>query len=224
MWKRLFNKKSSVQRKILTSFLLLIVLPLGLFSYVSLTISKNTLKEKEITSNLEMLNQIADKLNIMASDLTAISNLYFANSGLYELLKPPQGLGIYEEIAKRDFLAKTMINYKYAYTWMDYNTTLFGENGFELHTLYEGRKIGIGSIKREPWYEDVLRADGSIVWISAPSEKLIPTVDDNHFVSAVRLLKDFETGARLGVFLISVSEGFLYQQYRSALRITRMRC
>ncbi len=216
MWKRLFNKKSSVQRKILTSFLLLIVLPLGLFSYVSLTISKNTLKEKEITSNLEMLNQIADKLNIMASDLNAISNLYFANSGLYELLKPPQGLGIYEEIAKRDFLAKTMINYKYAYTWMDYNTTLFGENGFELHTLYEGRKIGIGSVKDEPWYEDVLRADGSIVWISDPSEKLIPTVDDNHFVSAVRLLKDFETGARLGVFLISVGEGFLYQQYRSA--------
>ncbi|MCD9025862.1 cache domain-containing sensor histidine kinase [Cohnella silvisoli] len=218
MWNRLFNKKSSVQRKILVSFLGLIIFPLGLFSYASMSVSKETIRKKEISSSLKTLELIADKLNIMASDLTAISNLYFANSSLYDLLKPPQGLGIYEENAKKDFLIKTMINYKYAYTWMDYNTTLFGKNGFELHTYYEGRKIGLDSIKNEPWYAEVVKANSGIVWVSDPSPKLIPTVDDDHFVSAVRILKDFESGTMLGIFLISVSESFLYKQYGNAVQ------
>ncbi|MDQ8736483.1 hypothetical protein [Paenibacillus sp. LHD-38] len=175
MWKSLIIKKSSVQRKILLSFLCLIMFPLVLFGYVSLTISKDTIREKATASNLSMLDLISDKLHIMASNLTAISNLYFANSNLYELLKPPNGLGIYEEKAKRDFLTTTMINYKYAYTWMDYNTTLFGTNGFELHTLYEGRKIGLDSLKAESWYKKAVKENGGIVWVSDPSPKLSPT-------------------------------------------------
>ncbi|MFX3635880.1 MAG: sensor histidine kinase [Candidatus Pristimantibacillus sp.] len=183
-----------------------------------MTIYKDSIREKATISNMTMLGLISDKLNIMASDLTAISNLYFANSGLYELLKPPNGLGVYEESAKRDFLIKTMINYKYAYTWMDYNTTLFGMNGFELHTLYEGRKIGLNSFQNEAWYEKAVEKNGGIVWVSDPSPKLSLTVDDDHFVSAVRILKDFESGTMLGMFLISVSESFLYEQYGNAVQ------
>lgn len=214
----LFNRRSSVQRKIVLSFLCFILFPLGVFGFASLTFTKEAIRERAVAGSMARLGLISDKLNIMASDLSAISTLYFSNSSLTELLKSPQGQSGYEESAKRSFMVKTMINYKYAYTWMDYNTTVFGNNGFELHTLYEGKNIGIEAIRGEPWFSDVVSANGNIVWVSDPSAKLNPTVDDEHFISAVRMLKDFETGEMLGMLFVSVGESFLYGQYRDALQ------
>ncbi|WP_132312246.1 sensor histidine kinase [Paenibacillus sp. BK033] len=218
MLTNLFNSRSSVQRKIVLSFLCFILFPLSLFSYASLSISKQTIRERAISGSLARLGLIADKLNIMASDLSSISTLYFSNSSLTDLLKTPSGIGGYEESTKRSFFVKTMINYKYAYTWLDYNTSIFGINGFELHTLYEGKKIGIHSVESEPWYNDVLAANGNIVWVTNPSSKLKSTVDDDYYVSAIRELKDFESGEMLGLVFISVGESFLYDQYRDRLQ------
>ncbi|WP_028550163.1 cache domain-containing protein [Paenibacillus sp. UNC451MF] len=211
-----FNSKSSVQRKLLIAFLCLIVFPLGLYSYVSLTISKNTLEEQASASTLSMLGLISEKLNIMAADVVSVSNLYFANEDLHSMLMQPFGLGSYEEAAKKQFLIKMIVNYKFAFTWLEYYTSVFGRNGFELHTYYDGSKIGIHTLEQESWYDEIMQHDGGIVWLADPSKRLIPIVNENHFITAVRALKDFESGKPLGLLMINVNESFLYKQYAYA--------
>ncbi|MCR8629984.1 cache domain-containing sensor histidine kinase [Paenibacillus radicis (ex Xue et al. 2023)] len=213
----MFIKKSSLQQKMLISFLCLIVIPLGVFGYVSLTISKQTIEEQTITSNLKTLGLISEKLDIMASDLTAISNIYFSNEDLRKILMQPSGTRTYEERAKKEFLTKMIINFKYAYTWLEYYTSILGLNAFELHTFYDGR-VGIDELKKEDWYQEAFRQYGGIIWVSDPSPKLVPTVNEEHFVSAVRVLKDFESGVPLGLLMINVNESFLFQQYAEAMK------
>ncbi|TBL75715.1 sensor histidine kinase [Paenibacillus thalictri] len=216
VFSKFFIKKSSVQQKMLISFLCLAVLPLGLFGYISLTITKRTIEQQAGEAKLTSLGQISQKLEIMASDLTAISNIYFSNEDLRSLLLSPVGNQAYQERAKSQFLTKLIVTYRYAYTWLEYYTSIFGFNGFELHTFYNASKIGVDAIKSEPWYPEALQKNGSILWASDPSAKLLPTINEDHYVSVMRLLKDFENDKALGLLMINVGESFLYKQYASA--------
>lgn len=217
MLKQLQLKRSTIQRKMLIALLCLAVIPLGLFGYVSFTISKNTIEEQANASNLNTLGLISEKLNIMAADLGAISNIYFSNDDLHSILLQP-ALGPYEDWAKKQFMTKMIINFKYSNTWLEYNTSIFGFNGFELHTFYDGKKIGLDSFKQEPWYQEVLKQKGGILWIYNPSDKLLPTVNNEPYISAVRVLKDFESGTNVGLLFINVNESFLFKQYGQALK------
>lgn len=216
MWNKMFIKKSSVQQKVLISFCCLILFPLGLFGYVSLKITNQTIQEQVVAAKLKSLGLISQKLDIMASDLTAISNIYFSNEDLRSVLLSPPGDQAYQERTKKQFLNKMIVTYRYAYTWLDYYTSIIGFNGIELHTFYDGGKIGMDALKREPWYDEVTKLNGGVVWVSDPSVKLVPTVNEDHFVSAVRLIKDFENNTIIGLMLINVGESFLYKQYADA--------
>ena len=199
------------------ALLCLAVIPLGLFGYVSFAISKNTIEDQAYDSNLNTLGLISEKLNIMAADLGAISNIYFSNDDLHSILLQ-SALGPYEDWAKKQFMIKTIINFKYSNTWLEYNTSIFGFNGFELHTFYDGSKIGLDAFKQEQWYRDVLQQKGKILWVSNPSARLLPTVNNEPYISAVRVLKDFETDQNVGLLFINVNESFLFKQYSQALK------
>jgi two-component system sensor histidine kinase YesM len=218
MWNKMFIKKSSIQQKMLISFCCLILFPLGLFSYVSLAITRQTIEEQVVAAKLKSLGLISQKLDIMASDLTAISNIYFSNEDLRSVLLSPPGDQAYQERAKKQFLNKMIINYRYAYTWLDYYTSIIGFNGIELHTFYEGGKIGIQALSKEPWYQEVMKLNGGVVWVLDPSTLLVPTLNEDHFVSAIRLIKDFENNTIIGLILINIGESFLYKQYADALQ------
>ncbi|MEC0231920.1 cache domain-containing sensor histidine kinase [Paenibacillus alba] len=216
MFNWMIIKRSSVQHKMLISFLALVVLPLGVFSYFSLTITRNTIEEQAGAAKLKSLGLISQKLGIMASDLNAISNIYFSNEELRSLLKSPSGNQAYQERLQQQFLTKLIVTYRYAYTWLEYYTSIFGFNGVELHTFYNGPKFGIGALRNYPWFQEVEKQNGGIVWESNPSTYLTPTLNEEHYVSAIRLLKDFENNSTLGLLMINVGESFLYKQYAAA--------
>ncbi|MCM3747829.1 sensor histidine kinase [Paenibacillus pasadenensis] len=213
MLKGLFIKRSSVQQKMLLSFLALVVLPLGLFSYISLTISRNTIEEQAGAAKLNSLRLISQKMGIMASDLNAISNLYFSNEELRSLLLSPSGDRAYQERLQRQFLTRLIVTYRYAYTWLEYYTSIFGFNNVELHTFYNGPNIGIENLWNDPWYLEAINQDGQIIWESNATPRLRPTIDEDHYVSAIRVLKDFESNTPVGMLMINVGESFLYKQY-----------
>jgi two-component system sensor histidine kinase YesM len=216
MFRRLFIRKSSIQQKLLISFVALIVLPLGLFGYISLAITRHTIEEQASAAKLKSLGLISQKLDIMASDLSAISNIYFSNADLRSLLTSPPGDTAYQERLQQQFLNKLIITYRYAYTWLEYYTSIFGFNGAELHTFYSGPKIGIDTFKDDVWFQEAQRQNGGIVWVSNPSLKLKPTINEDHYVSAVRMLKDFESDTVIGLLMVNVGESFLYKQYAAA--------
>ncbi|GFZ88865.1 hypothetical protein GCM10008018_38760 [Paenibacillus marchantiophytorum] len=216
MFNWLFIKRSSVQHKMLISFLALVVLPLGVFSYFSLTITRNTIEEQAGAAKLKSLGLISEKLGIMASDLNAISTIYFSNEELRSLLQSPAGDRAYQERLQQQFLTKLIVTYRYAYTWLEYYTSIFGFNGVELHTFYNGPKFGIGSLRNYPWFQQVEQQNGGIIWDSNPAPTLAATVNEEHYVSAIRLLKDFENNSTLGLLMINVGESFLYKQYAAA--------
>ncbi|MGG1554811.1 cache domain-containing sensor histidine kinase [Paenibacillus ferrarius] len=216
MLKRIFIKRSSVQHRMLLAFLALVVVPLSIFSYFSLTISSNTIEKQAGEAKLKSLGLISQKLGIMASDLTAISNIYFSNEELRSLLQSPAGDQAYQERLQRQFLTKLIVSYRYAYTWLDYYTSIFGFNNVELHTFYSGPKIGIDTFRGDSWFQEAVKENGGIVWITNPSPSLTPTINDDYYVSAIRLLKDFESNRAVGMLMINVGESFIYKQYGDA--------
>ncbi|SDE07465.1 Histidine kinase-, DNA gyrase B-, and HSP90-like ATPase [Paenibacillus sp. UNCCL117] len=218
MWNKMFIQKSSVQQKMLIAFACLVLFPLGLFSYISLAITKQTIEEQVVAEKSKSLRSISQKLEIMASDLTAISNIYFSNEDLRVLLLSNPGDQAYQERVKKQFLTKMIVSYRYAYTWLDYYTSIIGFNGIELHTFYDGPKIGVDALKKEPWYPEVLRLDGGVLWYSDPSVKMRATVNEDHYISAMRLIKDFENNTTIGLMLINIGESFLYKQYEDVLQ------
>jgi two-component system sensor histidine kinase YesM len=213
---RMFIKRSSVQHRMLISFLALVIVPLSLYSYISLRISSNTIETQAGEAKLKSLGLISQKLGIMASDLTAISNLYFSNEDLRSLLQSPEGDQAYRERLQRQFLTKLIVSYRYAYTWLDYYTSIFGFNNVELHTFYNGPKIDIRTFQDLPWFQEAMKANGGIIWETNPSSSLLPTINEDYYVSAIRLLKDFESNKPVGLLMVNVGESFLYKQFADA--------
>ncbi|WP_284645164.1 sensor histidine kinase [Paenibacillus silviterrae] len=212
----MFIKKSSVQHKMLISFIALVVLPLSLFAYFSLTMTRQSIEKQAGAAKLKSLGLVSQKLDIMASDLEAISNIYFSNQELRSLLLSPTGNQAYQERLQQQFLTKLIVTYRYAYNWLEYYTSIFGYNGVELHTFYSGSKIGLNKLMGESWYPEAEKRNGGIVWLFNPSSSAKQTLDEEHYVSAVRMLKDFEDNRMIGLLMINVGESFLYKQYAGA--------
>lgn len=214
--RRFYIPFNSIQYKILLSFVSITILSLSCFGLISHHLSKQSLEEQISLSKIRNLELVTEKLDIMMDNLISLSNIYFGSSELRYLLMSPTVRGSYEQSLTKEFVNRMIVNYKYAFTWLDYHVSIFGFNGVELHSLYEG-KVGLQNLTGQAWYEEVQAQNGNVYLLSDASTELASAVGEDHYISVARMLKDYESGENIGLLVISVKESFIFNQIKSSI-------
>lgn len=216
MWKRWFLGKGSIQTKLLVSYVLLIIVPLGSFNLLSNYFSSKSVEEQVSQNHLKTLMQINEKIEMVMDNIIAISNIYYLNEDVRLALVEPYVSKSFEEAQRLRALNQLYANYTYAFGQLKYRVNIVGRNGFEYHSDDSQPKYEAELWRQTAWYPEAVRKNGSIVWISGPSTEMPLRTKGRHEFSAVRLMKRFETDRELGLLILSIDEKEIQRFYESA--------
>ncbi|THF76566.1 cache domain-containing sensor histidine kinase [Cohnella fermenti] len=200
---RVFHR-FSIPRQWLLAYLLLIVVPAGVFLYGYYERSGSILRSEVIRTTQQALKQAASNLSYRLEHIEDIGNAAFMNANLHDYLAvgaDDQSIAIQLEVIK---------DLRYLVTTVQTNSDVFRVRLFvDRSKIYSGERINffaLDSLKDRPWYDPIIAAGGRIVWTGDYRESYLDAGEQSIF-SAARMLRDPHDYDKVsGVLMIDVRE------------------
>lgn len=208
----------SLFKKLLTSYLWLIVLPVILIGWISFKASEEILLTKISESNKQTIIQIEHNIKTLQDQATAIVNMITLNISLEPHLKETRA-NPYEELTNRTYIEQNMLQASLAFDWMQFDSFIVGTNG----QVYTQNEIGGG------YYTDrlkILRNNPNLrqrkdqIWWSGSQTSLFMKRQNEHVINASKLLINPYTLQEYGLFVLSVREESLKQIYKDSIGLS----
>lgn len=197
-------RRIRIPRQWLLAYLLLIVVPAGIFLYGYYERSASILKSEVIRTMQQALKQAGSNLSYRLEHIYDISNAAFMNPNLHSYLSvgaDDQSMEIQLQVIKDlRFLVDTVQS----------NSDVFHVRLYvDQSKLYAGEKINffsLDSLKNKAWYSPVIEANGGIVPIGAYEESFLD-IGKARVFSFARMLRDPDRYDKVsGVLMIDVQE------------------
>lgn len=203
---------------LLVTFIIVVSIIIGTWSIKD----TNNIVQIEIGKmNNEILEEVADNISILLSNIEEIGNNIVEDNRLVSILsiKKEDVLNNTQEAIDADKYVEGLLNeqvWRYGKYNMKPELYVISENGFSFGT-YSKNKYTMKSIKNEVWYNEIVKANGNTV--------LISTFEDEDGIGPYkcifrmgRLIKDLITDETLGVLIMDVSEKMLYDRYNRIIK------
>lgn len=170
--------------------------------------------------NSEILDEVADNISIFLSNIEEIGNNIVEDNKLNTALALSKNdvINRTEEAIHLEKYVEGLLNeqvWKYS-KYMRPDLYIISENDLNCST-YSKNKYTIDSIKNEPWYNEIVEANGKTV--------LLNTFEDEDgigpFKSIFRMgrsINDLITGETLGVLIMDISEKMLFDRYSKIIK------
>jgi len=203
-------------RLILLFFTLFLVMGI-IISAFSIAALRKEMATEMGEARLEILKQVGDRMRIVVSNMQAVSNLYYNDYRIKELVANRKVL-TYSDIT---YLYSLDVNYSYAFKsiGIDYYAAIVSKNGVGYYSQTSGANPELFAMKdprNTEWYDRVVDSGGDIVWISSfnlsEDEK-----DPKYTYSATRALFDSDTREYNGMIMVNIDERQLYEMYTDLL-------
>ncbi|AIQ60501.1 sensor histidine kinase [Paenibacillus borealis] len=197
-------RRIRIPRQWLLAYLLLIVVPAGIFLYGYYERSASILKSEVIRTMQQALKQAGSNLSYRLEHIYDISNAAFMNPNLHSYLSvgaDDQSMEIQLQVIKDlRFLVDTVQS----------NSDVFHVRLYvDQSKLYAGEKINffsLDSLKNKAWYTPVIEANGGIVPIGDYEESFLD-IGKARVFSFARMLRDPDRYDKVsGVLMIDVQE------------------
>ena len=209
-------KTNSITFKLFLLIFVLIVLITGIISAWVINDSNEIIQEEMHGMRSQVLDEVANNISILLSNVESIGNNIVVDSKLIEILSTPkEKLSSNEnQIKQTDSYVEGLLMdqvFKYGKFNMKPELYIIGENGLTYST-YSKNKYDMKSIKDENWYEKIVKADGKTVLINTYKDENGIGPYKNMFKMG-RVIKDLITNETLGVLIMDISETMLYDRY-----------
>lgn len=170
--------------------------------------------------NSEILGEVAGNISIFLSNIEEIGNNIVEDNKLNTALALSKNdvINRTEEAIHLEKYVEGLLNeqvWKYG-KYMRPDLYIISENDLNCST-YSKNKYTIDSIKNEPWYNEIVEANGKTV--------LLNTFEDEDgigpFKSIFRMgrsINDLITGETLGVLIMDISEKMLFDRYSKIIK------
>lgn len=196
-----FLQDISLKNKLLITYIVLIIVPLGCVTYLSYQKGADIAEEGMVKIADQYLDQAVSTLNAKLANCINVSNIVSFNYDLVDILgKNPESYTKYEQSVDVVKMRKILLN------------SQDGENIYSIK-LYLNPKFdyakeninffSVADIENEAWYQKAFNYDGKILWIKSHKSKYIGLDNQKEVISAVRIIKDFNDMGKV-VGLISV--------------------
>ncbi|NOU98268.1 sensor histidine kinase [Paenibacillus sp. LMG 31456] len=200
----LLLKELAAARTWLLCYVLLILLPASFLLYFYYERS-SVILEKEVTrSMLQTMKQTGINLTYQFERVRDTSNSLFMNPNLYKYLDQSEATA---PIGQQLVVLKDL---RYMMDTAETNGNVFRVRLFvDKSRIYAGELINffpMDSLKSRPWYNSVIEAGGSIVWIGAYEEKYIDK-GSAYVLSTARMIRDAKKFDQMtGMLVIDMTE------------------
>lgn len=208
-------RKSITLKLFFILFMLIVLISVSISFWEVKNTNKIVNKEMKVMRE-QVLDEVANNISILLSNVEMMGDNIVVNSSLMEILATS-----HEEISSSKELEKNTNSYvegllndavwEYGRYNMKPELYIVGNNGYTYST-YSKNKYYLKDIKKESWYEEILRADGDTVLINTYKDEYGIGPYKNIFKMG-RLIKDIITNETLGVLIMDISETMLYDRY-----------
>lgn len=173
------------------------VLVVGIFSY---SISKGIIKDKVADASLETVIQATDKIDFMLESMENISVQIMSDDTIADNLTKykDQSLSQFDKLQTGQQIGNRLKSYVLSNSKLaDINIIPIEPNS----NTYRSSTVSSDSFFQTPWFEEVKKADGKVVWL--PSSKAGYATSANSFALA-RVLRNVKSGSIEGIVIVEV--------------------
>lgn len=197
-------RRFTIPRPWLIAYLLLIVVPAGVFLYGYYERSASILKSEIVRTMQQALKQAGSNLSYRLEHIRDISNAAFMNANLHSYLS------IREDDQSIATQIKVIEDLRYLVDTVQSNSDVFHVRLFvDKSKLYAGERVNffpLDSLKDRSWYPAILAGNGGVVWTGVYRESYLEEGEANVF-SAARMLRDPDQYDKIsGVLMIDVQD------------------
>lgn len=200
---RLAVRRFGIPRSWLITFVLLIVLPAIALVYAYSQRTAAILEEEVSNSMLQTVKQASNNLSYRLGHIRDISNAAVMDPTLYQFLQEDGVPGIERQL-------EILKDLRYFVETVQTNTDVFRLRLFVKNTTMLASErynfFSLDTLQSWPYYDEVLSANGAIVWTDIYKQDYIGS-GEFYILSSARLLHDSEQfGQVSAVLVIDVSE------------------
>ncbi|WP_192043541.1 cache domain-containing sensor histidine kinase [Paenibacillus rhizovicinus] len=203
-WIRRLLRRIAIPRQWLIAYIILIVIPAAVILYGYYERSTTILKNEVMRTMQLTLAQAGSNLSYRLEHIEEISDAAFMNNKLHQYLS----------VSDTDSLVETQLevvkDLRNLVESVQSNSDVFRVRLFvDKSKLYAGEKVNFFSLDGlmgNPWYKDIIAANGSIVW-SGIYEQAYLEAGNVNVLSSARMLRDPDHYDQIsGVMMIDVKE------------------
>jgi two-component system sensor histidine kinase YesM len=216
MISRLFTFRSrSLFVRLLSTYIILIVLPVAFIGWVSFKASEKPLNAQISQSNINTLSQIDLNISVLIDQMTDVVNIFNLKNDLEPMLRKTYG-SLNEQVMDQSAVENEMTQLSAPFDWLGFQSFLYGQNGI----IYTQNAVNASADRERltsyPWIDELSKNPERILWLG-PHPSFLKGQEQTLVITAAKLLVSDPSRRVYGVFLLSVKESNIYNIYKSVL-------
>ncbi|MCR8633186.1 cache domain-containing sensor histidine kinase [Paenibacillus radicis (ex Xue et al. 2023)] len=208
-------KIGSLFNQLVSSYIVLIVIPIALIGWMSFKASEELLMVKISETNRQTTGQIERNIITLIDQVTAVVNMNNLNQNLESYLIKSY-TNPYEQLTDRANVEKNMMQVSLAFDWMQFESYIIGKNGLVYSTNDSSGVVNTEWFSQLP-NEPMIRKYPDQIWWTGTKTTYIKNQGNQNYFNAVKLLHNVNKRSEYGVFILSIKEDSLYRIYRDSI-------
>lgn len=207
----------SLRQKLVWWFVLTILVPLLIFLPILVLFQGYSIQKSVDNICIEQSNQTAMHLNMIFDQIDAISNLYFLDATVEDVLT---NRIIYDRIQHQEDQENIIAlqqKYNTSIPDVDIHLTIVADDGRVYGNGIYDHTIPVTEIKRRWWYEDLQRNSWQTLWVRDEYLNRLHSTSSSNYVYSIRALKDFDTWTNHGILIMSFLESDFIKMYGASV-------
>lgn len=206
-----FNRRISIQEKLSYIFILTIVIPLIIFSFLLFRNQNKMIEEKIIDSVNRETIQTSDMISHDFLNIKSITNLFYLDEELNKILIDYNS-GKIKNLEEFNF-NKIMSKYNSGINRINFQTIIItNDNKIYGNAMFKD-KVNKINLESENWHRILEKSPANIYWIKSPILDTIFTTTDYPYVYIVRKIHDRSTWKPVGTLVLGISENEIRKMY-----------
>ncbi len=194
----------NISRKIILSFIVLILLPTSILLFINYQSSKDIIEEEVTNTILHALKQVEINISSRLTNVQEVSDMLFMNTTLQSILSKQTReittAELIEEIKELDIIVNSVENNKDIY-----KLRLFMDSR-KIHSREMVSFFPLQDIQKLNWYDQIIHMNGR-VFFKSTYYHTYNFEKSNHIISFARMLRDpNDYNQMIGILLLDMKE------------------
>jgi two-component system, sensor histidine kinase YesM len=201
--------------RILTSQLILILLPVALIGLLSFYASERIINRQLIRINTAALNQVEENLKFLTGNIYHLATLYLFDSEIENSLKDEVSDPL-QWLYRQRLIENKISNYSLPFDQLRTHTLILSNQGMRFTATHDFSEITFNDITKTNWYQKLRIAPHHQLWFTTnPGFTSIPK--HTSVLTFAYIMEDQQFNRQYGIILFSLEESLLYDIYKNVL-------
>lgn len=209
MYKKwIYNIKSSYQRRLFATNIIMFVLPFLLITILIVNLLITEANTRSNKSSVILMKQINEKLTGVFQEISYFSNIFYWDKELNSIISEKKTDDMYQMSKDSRIVENLFISNTYAFDTYRYGVTILGTNG-KIYSSVDKENINDAEdITTYNWYSKASEKNGQIIYLPSNEVDLFSAHQEDTTVYGLRQMHNLISGRPIGIMAVSVKSDY----------------